>query len=525
MYQRSSSVTRTSSVQVFGERISDDATNDGVRSLKMKFWWFSVIASLNHALNYVVTSYATSLLSTRLGGLILGLSWVLNSVSGMTVANPIVLRFGFKYAMIISLFGYAFQLATVYWAIKSNDSTTAWVVAVIGSVISGFTSAVWWTAQGVYFDNICVRIDKLMTGNFLVTKSQVDEVRAEIAAHWTFIYQMADIIVFLSLSIFPVTGILSIDGVLFALVILGGVTACLGFTFESIGEGAVELSTAEIIEAILAVPQQYRYDARVTLMAPFVFGFGITTAMFAYYVNSSVVSDSSKLGTVALGFLEAWSYFVAVLSAYPYALVSNNVKQGQDWVIQFGSLSFLATGAVVIALTNDQLGTWQNILISKALYGLGRGVFEGSCRAKYASMFTGKDLTTAFSGQTLSAGFSGGICFFMFGVLNRTSIAAITIINGIAAVGCYFILMYGVDSTKRVSWSQVCASVCCFCCLGDNDAASRKYSSARHNKSAQRGVEKDEGRGSAYRISMDNEVSLAGMNNPLLMEAHQIGST
>ena len=31
-------------------------------TLKRRFWWFAVVASLNHALNYVVTSYATSLL-------------------------------------------------------------------------------------------------------------------------------------------------------------------------------------------------------------------------------------------------------------------------------------------------------------------------------------------------------------------------------------------------------------------------------------------------------------------------------
>jgi hypothetical protein len=36
---------------------------NGIDTLQKRFWWFSVIASLNHALNYVVTAYATSLLS------------------------------------------------------------------------------------------------------------------------------------------------------------------------------------------------------------------------------------------------------------------------------------------------------------------------------------------------------------------------------------------------------------------------------------------------------------------------------
>lgn len=490
--------------------------------IKRKFWWFAVIASLNHALNYVVTSYATSLLSPTLGGIILGLSWVLNSVSGMTVATPIVIRYGFKYAMIISLFGYALQLGTLFWAVLTPNITTAWVVVIAGSVVSGFTSAVWWTAQGVYFDDVCVRIADVLSSDDFKHSSRVDEVRAEIAAHWTFIYQMADIVVFLCLSVFPMTGVISITGVLGGLAVLGAVTAALGFTFETVGKGAVELSWQETADAIAAVPKQFRDDARVSLLAPFVFGFGITTAMFAYYVNANVVSDSSDLGTVTLGFLEAWSYFVAVVAAYPYAYVANNLKQGQDWVIQFGSLSFLATGAVVLGLSNNQLGTWQNILIAKGLYGLGRGVFEGSCRAVYASMFTGKDLTTAFSGQTLSAGFSGGICFFLFGVLNRTAIAAVTVVNGVVALLAYFVLMYRVDPLQPASWSQVCAAACCFCRAGPAESgSSRRSMHTRQESSLSRasggsGRASDGKRASGLRtLSEENEVSMAGIHSPL----------
>lgn len=442
-----------------------------VSKIKRHFWWFATIASLNHALNYVVTSYSTSLLSPQLGGIILGLSWILNSVSGLTVATPIVRRMGFKYSMILSLVGYALQLGTLLWAVLTPDITTAWIVAIIGSTISGFTSAVWWTSQGVYFDDVCIRIDAILSEDDYSRSSMVDAVRAEIAAHWTLIYQSADIVVFLSLSVFPVTGIISINAVLAGLTVLGFITSALGFTFETVGKGSQELSWEETTEAIAAVPKQFAGDARVSLLAPFVFGFGITTAMFAYYVNDVVVSESSGLGTVALGFLEAWSYFVAVLAAYPYAYVSNTVVRGQDWVIQFGSLSFLACGAVVLGLSNAQLGTWQNIFIAKGLYGLGRGVFEGSCRAVYASMFTGKDLSTAFSGQTLSAGFSGGICFFLFGVLNRAAISAITVVNGLVAIASYFVLMYGVkDATKPLKWSKLCAAVCCALCLrSEND--------------------------------------------------------
>jgi hypothetical protein len=43
----------------------------------------------------------------------------------------------------------------------------------------------------------------------------------------------------------------------------------------------------------------------------------------------------------------------------------------------------------------DDLSLWWVVLIIRGLYGLGRGVFEGSCRAVYASMFTGEVLITS----------------------------------------------------------------------------------------------------------------------------------
>lgn len=448
-----------------------------VKRLKRRFWWFSVVASLNHALNYVFTAFATSLLSHDLGGTILGLSWCLNAVSGLTVATPIVRRFGFKYAMILSLLGYAIQIGSLYWAVISPSIIEAWIVAVSGSVISGFTSAVWWTSQGVYFDDICVAIDRLLAGDNEDNKSSmVDAVRSKMAAHWTLIYQSADIVVFLSLSLFPTFTSASINQVLLALFVLGVITSVLGFTFEEPSADdsgqAKDLSTAELWEAVAAVPKQFIFDARVGLLSPFVFGFGITTAMFAYYVNDDAVSEN--LGTVILGFLEAFSYFVAVVAAYPYAFVSNYFTHGQDWVIQFGSLAFLSCGLIVLGTSSQKLGTWQNILIAKGMYGLGRGVFEGSCRAVYATMFTGNDLSTAFSGQTLSAGFSGGVCFFLFSILDRQAIGAIALVNGVLAIASYFVLMYFIDSRKPIGWGATLTAIFTFGLKGNRSTSEKK---------------------------------------------------
>jgi MFS family permease len=130
--------------------------------------------------------------------------------------------------------------------------------------------------------------------------------------------------------------------------------------------------------------------------------------------RSDVITDS--LGIEYVGIFESLSFIVAVLAAYPYAYISKNFTNGRHWVMQFGSLSFLATGAIVFFLSMDELEKWYIIFAIKTVYGLGRGVFEGSCRAIYAEVF-GKgspdDLSTAFSGQTLLAGISGGAVYFL----------------------------------------------------------------------------------------------------------------
>jgi hypothetical protein len=56
------------------------------------------------------------------------------------------------------------------------------------------------------------------------------------------------------------------------------------------------------------------------------------------------------LGEDFLGYAEAYSYLVAIVAAYPYAYIANNMPYGQDLVIQFGSLSFMLTGNHLMVL-------------------------------------------------------------------------------------------------------------------------------------------------------------------------------
>jgi hypothetical protein len=128
---------------------------------------------------------------------------------------------------------YTIQIASLYLAIIWP--TVAWLVAIIGSVISGFTSAIWWTAQGVYFEKCSVEIEKVLRGDEKEDDFVINTVRADLSAHWTVIYQVSDIVVFLSLSLVPLIGGVTITHAIFGLVFLGALTSLLGFTFDPLG--------------------------------------------------------------------------------------------------------------------------------------------------------------------------------------------------------------------------------------------------------------------------------------------------
>ena len=429
-------------------------------ALKRNFAWFSLIASLNHALTYVVTAFAASLLPLELGGLICGITWSLNALSGLTVATIAVRRLGWKMSIVISFWGYSLQIVSLYLAIVYPEYS--YIVGAGGAVLAGVTSAIWWTAQGVCFELTSSRIAEshlatTAAGGEGPRYSSFDEavngVRSDLSAQWTIVYQLSDIMVFLSLSVIPIMfPSIPIVTVLSWICVLGVCTAILGVGFDDLGDKGVQLNSTEVVEALLAVPHQFQNDSRAMLLAPFVFGFGITTAMFSYYINGNVVSRSENLGNIYIGILESFSYLVAAASAYPYAYISNHMQGGQHVVFQFGSLSFLLSGVVVYLLPEDELSVWQVILLMRALYGLGRGVFEGACRAVYASLFTGPDLSTAFSGQTLLAGLSGGICFFAYGMMSREMIAAITVVNGFLALACYALLLSVSKMYEPLPW-------------------------------------------------------------------------
>jgi len=290
-------------------KLSEHAdTKSSKRKALRNFRWFSVIASTNHALNYVVNSYTTSVLSPTLGVITLGLNWTLNAVSGLLIASPIVKRLGFKRAIIISFWGYTLQIGTLFLAAVITDTTVAWTVSILGAVLAGLTSAIWWTAQGVCFELSCVQIMKssdesTLKVNLLTNElDDLNRIRSDLSAEWTLIYQGMDIIVFLIVGLVPLLDGISTEIVIAALAGLGALTSILGETFDSNGdEGGGEFTWSELGCAVMLVPKQ------VLLLLMLVLDFVISACQlvirrtfFMYVYSLALTSDRHCLLRLSL---------------------------------------------------------------------------------------------------------------------------------------------------------------------------------------------------------------------------------
>lgn len=77
-------------------------------------------------------------------------------------------------------------------------------------------------------------------------------------------------------------------------------------------------------------------------------------------------------------------------------------------------------------------------------------------------MFDGPDLSTAYSAQTLLAGVSGGMTFFVIGDggVSSATLGLLLVVNGVVALLFYHMLLFALPSIKtKMGYAETLAHV------------------------------------------------------------------
>merc|ERR1711871_202707 len=112
-------------------------------------------------------------------------------------------------------------------------------------------------------------------------------------------------------------------------------------------------------------------DARLALMMPYQWAFGIAASFIGFYVFGVIVNQSDQLGDTYVGLLGAIITITGAAMALPYNYISSTL--GKEVVMVWGGCCFAFIGFILYFQSDATLGTWAWIIPYFIFMGMGRG--------------------------------------------------------------------------------------------------------------------------------------------------------
>jgi hypothetical protein len=273
-------------------------------------------------------------------------------------------------------------------------------------------------------------------------------------ALWTLIYQGLNMAIFLSLTLLQYGGA-SLENLLQSLLLaaVASTASIAVLPLDPKGLSEAKTNADDTKSGFSQVLILFATDYRCSLLAPTQAAFGIATALFAYFVNADLISgaagdDDASVGILYLGVLESFAYLVSALAAYPYSHLVRRFN-ALNKIMVWGNVCFLLSAVCVLAVPLRILKTWPWLILLKALYGLGRGTFEGENRSYYMQLFSGPNLIVAFSQQGFLCGLFGGASFLAAQSVSPSTLASAVVVNGVLSVGALLLLARNLALRQR----------------------------------------------------------------------------
>jgi hypothetical protein len=401
--------------------------------LYYNFILMCVAFSVNHGCVVSCLAYSSAELGDDLGGYGSGTLYICYALSAFLLSKPLVSMYGGKQGLLFGVYGYCIYVGGFLFAILVKSA--AYPVFLVSAGVGGIAGGILWPAQGRYF----ARNSKLYAE---ASNIPVENANASFAGIFAMCYLGVEMVTKVLATVVFLTAPGIAEFLIFTIYTCAAVLSC--FVMSGLhpldDPGSRDFSVSTILVNVVSTGRLIVEDARFALMIPFQVAFGFTSSLVPFYIFGTVIADSSELGGTWIGLLSAVVVFTGAVIAIPTAWVAN--KFGKPVVMTIGGLGLLFAGAIMLALSDATLGTWNIIVLYLVVYGIGRGTWENTNKAVIADLFKGHPelSTAAFAGVSFSNGIAGAIGYFTFPNMTRNNMATICTIFASLAIVSYWIM-------------------------------------------------------------------------------------
>ncbi|KAK3268319.1 hypothetical protein CYMTET_23170 [Cymbomonas tetramitiformis] len=394
----------------------------------------SMCFSLNHACVTTVIGLASSELGDTLGGVSVGVLYLMYTLTAMVGATGIVEKVGTKRALVTGAWAYCFYVGSFLLAILWESGE--WGFCMAGSLLGG-TAAGWlWTAQGAYFSvAVELHVDATQRGETteLLSKNaaEIAEEKTKVSAQLAGLFSMCYLGCEVGVKILSFGVLLAPGGSTFLFVVLtiiACVSSCgLSYIVQLEPKTSVEGGKPAWHSAFGALELLFT-DRKMILLYPAEMAYGFFIAFVNYYAASKILDE--YLSEASIPLLGSLISLVAAAVSMPFS--SAAITYGKAPLMVGGLLALLLDMIVFTFLSDHTLGNWAILVPMYTVYGLARAVFEGQNKAILQDFFPQQG--AAWSANfILSSGIAGGLGFILFPYLSKLAIT--TICSGTSFLG------------------------------------------------------------------------------------------
>jgi len=391
------------STQPFNVAVAPDAEESW--RLKRTFYVMSMCFGLNHAAVTLPVSYASSTLGEEVGQAASATLYGVCALASLFVGPLAANGWGPKWTLVFGMLLYCAFVMTFATAMSFHEnSSQAWYLAVVGSVIGGVGAGSLWTGQGAFFNAI---------GEQLAEAScrPLQEVTSELSTTFALFYVGEECFWKIFFTGLQWAGVPDLVCFLLYGILAGAATLVLAVSSDARSRSAPP--RGRLCAKAMAAVKQWS-DPKIWLISGNNIVFGFSQGFINGYVNGTWLKEATN-NTEFIGLLGALVCCIAAASSKVYGFVNERMGTKMP-VLLFGSSCFLAIAVLSFISAPDGRGPggWgSGIIVFYVLQGMGRGVYESTNKGIFGDVFPGEQGVGAFANCMMQNSLSGALSFLV----------------------------------------------------------------------------------------------------------------